>query len=29
MIYKFFAKKSKVSGLKENQGNFFTKFTIS
>ena len=29
MVYKFFDKKSKGSALKENQGNFASKFTIS
>ena len=29
MVYKFFDKKSGGSGLKENQGNFFRKLTIS
>ena len=29
MVYKFFDKKSRGAGLKENQGSFFIKFTIS
>ena len=29
MVYKFFDKKSKASGLKKKSREFFTKFTVS